>query len=83
MNACVAGIVGATVMPHNLYLHSNLVRKYSPQRGGAASRRQAMVQALCGVILDTLSSLGFAFLINASLLIDMAPRNCSWQVRWY
>jgi manganese transport protein len=67
-----AGIVGATVMPHNLYLHSALVRKHSPQRGSAASRRQEMVQTLRGVNLDTFGSLGFAFLINASLLIVAA-----------
>jgi len=33
-----AGILGATVMPHNLYLHSALVKEHAPQRvanGGA------------------------------------------------
>jgi len=67
-----AGIVGATVMPHNLYLHSSLVRKHSPQRGNAVSRRLEMVATLRGVGLDTFGSLGFAFLINASLLIVAA-----------
>jgi manganese transport protein len=67
-----AGIVGATVMPHNLYLHSSLVRKHSPQRGNAASRRLEMVATLRGVGFDTFGSLGFAFLINASLLIVAA-----------
>jgi len=67
-----AGIVGATVMPHNLYLHSTLVRKYSPQRGSAASRHRQMARLLRGVSLDTFGSLGFAFLINASLLIVAA-----------
>jgi len=67
-----AGIVGATVMPHNLYLHSSLVRKLSPQRGNAVSRRLEMLATLRGVGLDTFGSLGFAFLINASLLIVAA-----------
>ncbi|SDC98754.1 manganese transport protein [Cupriavidus sp. YR651] len=67
-----AGIVGATVMPHNLYLHSSLVRRHAPRQGSAGTRRRAMVQTLRGVNLDTFGSLGFAFLINAALLIVAA-----------
>lgn len=67
-----AGIVGATVMPHNLYLHSALVRRFAPERGDAVQRKAEMTQILRGVNLDTFGSLGFAFLINASLLIVAA-----------
>ncbi|MGO4329788.1 Nramp family divalent metal transporter [Cupriavidus sp. 2TAF22] len=72
-----AGIVGATVMPHNLYLHSALVRKFGPGPQAAQARTAPVPQAgtpdvaaaLRGVNLDTFGSLAFAFLINAALLI--------------
>lgn len=64
-----AGIVGATVMPHNLYLHSSLVRRHAPAHGSEALRNREMVQTLRGMNLDTFGSLAFAFLINAALLI--------------
>ncbi|MCY0856427.1 Nramp family divalent metal transporter [Cupriavidus sp. D39] len=70
-----AGIVGATVMPHNLYLHASLVRKHSPgtvQGQPPSSTAPALVQALRGVSMDTFGSLTFAFLINAALLIVAA-----------
>lgn len=61
------GILGATVMPHNLYLHSALLR----MRGEAMPERTpaAMDRALRTTQWDTTLSLGFAFLINAALLI--------------
>ncbi|WP_345250704.1 Nramp family divalent metal transporter [Pigmentiphaga soli] len=59
-----AGILGATVMPHNLYLHSALVKDLAPERQPAQVR-----QALLGVNFDTFGSLVFAFVINAALLI--------------
>ncbi|WP_323118689.1 Nramp family divalent metal transporter [Burkholderia alba] len=62
-----AGMLGATVMPHNLYLHSTLVRHHAPARDTASIRR-----ALFGVNLDTFGSLSFAFVINAALLIVAA-----------
>jgi manganese transport protein len=61
------GILGATVMPHNLYLHSALLRMRGdamPERSPATLRR-----ALRATHWDTTLSLGFAFLINAALLI--------------
>lgn len=64
-----AGIVGATVMPHNLYLHSSLVRRYSPTVTDRDTRQSTLVQTLRGMNVDTFGSLGFAFLINAALLI--------------
>ncbi len=62
-----AGILGATVMPHNLYLHSALVKDHVPTRDDAT-----IGQALRGVNIDTFVSLGIAFVVNASLLIVAA-----------
>ncbi|MEO6057188.1 MAG: Nramp family divalent metal transporter, partial [Gemmatimonadales bacterium] len=58
------GILGATVMPHNLYLHSSIVqtRKVLPDD---ASRREAIRFAT----LDSTVALFFAFFINAAILI--------------
>jgi manganese transport protein len=58
------GILGATVMPHNLYLHSGLVQT----RGYGNSlieRREAITLAT----IDSTLALCFAFVINASILI--------------
>jgi manganese transport protein len=58
------GILGATVMPHNLYLHSSIVqtRKVLPD---SKSKREAIRFAT----LDSTVALLFAFFINASILI--------------
>jgi manganese transport protein len=58
------GILGATVMPHNLYLHSGVVqtRRYG---SSVADRREAINFAT----LDSTIALMFALLINASILI--------------
>ncbi len=58
------GILGATVMPHNLYLHSALVqtRGYGE---GVAERREAITLAT----LDSTIALCLALSINASILI--------------
>jgi len=58
------GILGATVMPHNLYLHSSIVqtRKVLPD---APSKREAIRFAT----LDSTVALLFAFFINAAILI--------------
>src|ERR1700749_4241009 len=58
------GIIGATVMPHNLYLHSSLVqtRKISRTDEGIRS-------AIKFNILDTTIALNLAFLVNAAILI--------------
>jgi manganese transport protein len=62
-----AGMLGATVMPHNLYLHSALVKKHA-QSGDD----RAIAHAIRGVNVDTFVSLGLAFLVNAALLIVAA-----------
>jgi len=58
------GIIGATVMPHNLYLHSGVVQT---RRFGDSieDRREAITLAT----LDSTVALTFALLINASILI--------------
>jgi manganese transport protein len=62
-----AGIVGATVMPHNLYLHSALVKHH------ASDGSDEQIKAAMHVVdLDTFGSLSFAFVINAALLIVAA-----------
>jgi manganese transport protein len=59
-----AGILGATVMPHNLYLHSSLVQSRRwPE--GARSRSWALRLST----LDTGVALSLAFLVNAAILI--------------
>jgi len=61
------GILGATVMPHNLYLHSALVKTRV-----VAPRPDARARALRFTFIDTLLSLNFAFFINAAILIVSA-----------
>lgn len=61
------GILGATVMPHNLYLHSSIVqtRKYT-------DTPEAKKEAIKFVTIDSTIALTFAFFINASILIVAA-----------
>ena len=61
------GILGATVMPHNLYLHSSLVQTRRIDVGTAAQR-----EAIRYNFFDTALALNLAFLINASILIVAA-----------
>jgi manganese transport protein len=56
------GILGATVMPHNLYLHSSVVQTRAIERD---DKRGAIRFAT----MDTVIALGFALLINAAILI--------------
>src|SRR5205085_10873343 len=61
------GILGATVMPHNLYLHSSIVqtRKYDLSARG---KREAIKFAS----IDSAAALMFALFINAAILIVAA-----------
>src|SRR5204862_6447661 len=61
------GILGATVMPHNLYLHSSIVqtRKYEQNTAGKA-------EAIKFATLDSTVALMFALFINAAILIVSA-----------
>lgn len=58
------GIIGATVMPHNLYLHSSLVqtRKFTKDIAG-------IKQALKFNFIDSTIALNLAFFVNAAILI--------------
>jgi len=58
------GIIGATVMPHNLYLHSALVRSRKLQTDEPAIRRAIRFNTV-----DTVVALSVAFLINAAILV--------------
>ena len=58
------GIIGATVMPHNLYLHSSLVqtRKFDRTKTGVR-------QAIKYNFIDSAIALNLAFFVNAAILI--------------
>jgi manganese transport protein len=60
------GILGATIMPHNLYLHSSIVqtRAVSGEEGKRAAIRLTRI--------DTIGSLSLALLINAAILVVAA-----------
>lgn len=58
------GIIGATVMPHNLYLHSALVQTRKIEKSTASIK-----QALKYNFVDTAVALNVAFLVNAAILI--------------
>jgi manganese transport protein len=58
------GILGATVMPHNLYLHSSIVQTRAFDRDEAGKR-----DAVRHATIDSTVALGLALFINASILI--------------
>jgi manganese transport protein len=58
------GIIGATVMPHNLYLHSSLVQTRKFDRTSAG-----MKKAIRFNLLDTTIALNLAFFVNAAILV--------------
>jgi len=58
------GIIGATVMPHNLYLHSSLVQTRKFDRSVAGIK-----QALKYNFIDSTIALNLAFFVNAAILI--------------
>ncbi len=58
------GILGATVMPHNLYLHSAIVQTRAWGDSPADKREAARLATIDGTV-----ALGLAFFINAAILI--------------
>ncbi|MHB8207059.1 Nramp family divalent metal transporter [Mucilaginibacter sp.] len=58
------GIIGATVMPHNLYLHSSLVQTRKITRTD-----EGIKSAIKFNVFDTVIALNVAFVINAAILI--------------
>ena len=58
------GIIGATVMPHNLYLHSALVQTRKVNRDETSLRKALRIN-----LLDSTLALNIAFFINAAILV--------------
>ncbi len=58
------GILGATVMPHNLYLHSSIVQTRAFEK-----HFEEKARAIKFATIDSTGSLLFAFFINAAILI--------------
>ena len=58
------GIIGATVMPHNLYLHSSIVQTRKFERTPEGKR-----EAIKFATIDSTAALMFALFINAAILI--------------
>ena len=58
------GMIGATVMPHNLYLHSALVQSRKLQKDTASVKRAIQFNTI-----DSTVSLTIAFLVNAAILV--------------
>ena len=58
------GIIGATVMPHNLYLHTALVQSRNFQKDQPSMRR-----ALFFNTIDATTALTIAFFVNAAILV--------------
>jgi manganese transport protein len=61
------GILGATVMPHNLYLHSSIVQTRAFERTEPGKR-----SAIKFATIDSTVALLFAFFINAAILVTAA-----------
>ena len=58
------GIIGATVMPHNLYLHSALVQSRKLQKDEPSIRRAIRFNTI-----DAVAALSIAFLVNAAIMV--------------
>ncbi|WP_324174099.1 Nramp family divalent metal transporter [Staphylococcus pseudintermedius] len=59
------GIIGATIMPHNLYLHSSIVQSRNYERQSDEEKREAIRYAT----IDSNVQLSLAFIVNCLLLI--------------
>jgi manganese transport protein len=58
------GMIGATVMPHNLYLHSALVQSRKLQQDDGSIRRAIQFNTI-----DSVVALTIAFFVNAAILV--------------
>ncbi|MES1219734.1 MAG: Nramp family divalent metal transporter [Bacteroidota bacterium] len=58
------GIIGATVMPHNLYLHSSLVQTRKFKRDSKGIKRALKLN-----LIDSTIALNLAFFVNAAILV--------------
>ena len=68
----IVGIVGATVMPHNIYLHSALVQSRLIRLPGEISGKPNKRDLWHFALADLLLALNGAFLVNAAILIMSA-----------
>jgi len=73
------GIIGATVMPHNLYLHSALIQ--TRVRPSDSQQRKQSVYRLA--IMDSLVALNGAFFVNAAILVMSAAVFSSGRLHEY
>lgn len=64
MASCAIGIIGATVMPHNLYLHSALVQTRKLRQDDDSKR-----SAIRFNTIDSAVALSIAFFVNAAILV--------------
>jgi manganese transport protein len=64
MTYVAIGIIGATVMPHNLYLHSALVQSRKFQKDEASIRNAIRFNTI-----DSTAALTLAFFVNAAILV--------------
>jgi len=67
--AAAVGILGATVMPHNLYLHSAVIQTRAFEKTPEGKK-----EAIRNGNIDTVIALGMAFFVNASILILAAAQ---------
>ncbi len=67
------GIIGATVMPHNLYLHSSIVQTRKFERTTEGKR-----EAIKFATIDSTGALMFALFINAAILV-LAAATFHWS----
>jgi manganese transport protein len=67
------GILGATVMPHNLYLHSAIVQTRAFEKTASGKR-----EAIRFATIDSTTALMFALLVNAAILI-LAAATFHWS----
>ena len=75
----ILGIIGATVMPHNLYLHSALVQTRKVEPG-----KENLRKAIKFNLIDSGIALNIALLVNAAILILAAAvfyRNSNYGVK--
>ena len=70
------GILGATVMPHNLYLHSSIVQTRKFEQTPAGKR-----EAIKFATIDSTVALMFALFINAAILILAAALSIGRGIR--
>ncbi len=63
----ITGIIGATIMPHNLYLHSSLVKNKIKNRV-----KNVIKKAIFWSTIDSAIALNLAFFVNGALLVIAA-----------